>query len=295
MTGADHLSGDHRVPHPIEQTSRGIVESRLEMSGWTPGAREVVTRVVHATGDPDLARTMVVAESAVQAGVSALASGAPVVCDVEMVVSGVRTELQPRCWLGEVAADPSGYPTRSAAAARLAASAHPNGAIFVVGCAPTALEELCDLIEAGKLRPALVVGTPVGFVGAAESKARLREVSARTGLASITNVGERGGSAMAAAVTNALSDLAATRSRGMTTEQRVPAGAPLHSHSHSHSRAHAHAHVNAVNSADSALFLIGHGTRLGRRLRAVRRFRRPGASQPPGSPRRVRSHRACGA
>ena len=244
MTGADHLTGAERVPHPIERTSRAIVEARLKLSGWPPGAREVVTRVVHATGDSDLARTMVVPESAVRSGASALASGSPLVCDVEMVVSGVRSELEPRCWLREVTAQAGGYPTRSAAAARLAAAEHPDGAVFVVGCAPTALEALCDLIEAGELRPALVVGTPVGFVGAAESKARLREVSARTGVASITNVGERGGSAMAAAVTNALADLA-PRSGGMDSEQTLTV--PAHAH--------------AASSAESALFLIGHGTR----------------------------------
>ncbi len=201
--------------------------------------------MVHATGDPDLARTMVVAEAAVRAGTDALFLRAPVVCDVEMVVSGIRSKLEPRSWLHEVSADPSGYPTRTATAIRLAAAAHPRGAVFVIGCAPTALDTLCDLIEAGDVEPALVIGTPVGFVGAAESKARLREVSARAGVASITNVGERGGSAMAAAVTNALADLVArhTGTRAAAETERV---AP---------------HEHSPGTADSALFLIGHGTR----------------------------------
>jgi precorrin isomerase/sirohydrochlorin ferrochelatase len=245
MKGGNGLGPTPREPHPIETESRAIVESRLKLDGWTPGAREVVTRVVHATGDPDLVRTMVVPEAAVVAGVAAIRSGAAVVCDVEMVAAGVRTELAPECRLRDVKAAPGGRPTRSALAAAVAAAAHPRGAVFVVGCAPTALDKLCDLIEAGDLRPALVIGTPVGFVGAAESKARLRQVSDRTGVASITNVGERGGSSMAAAVTNALADLAARPSDPGVTDEPTP----IATHSHQ------------AGTVGSALFLIGHGTR----------------------------------
>jgi precorrin isomerase/sirohydrochlorin ferrochelatase len=245
MNGGGASEPGRRTPHPIETQSRSIVESRLKLDGWPTGAREVVTRVVHATGDPDLARTMVVPESAVAAGVVAIRSGAPVVCDVEMVVAGIRSELAPECRLKDVKVVPSGHPTRSAAAAALAAAAHPEGAVFVVGCAPTALDALCDLIETGGVRPALVIGTPVGFVGAAESKARLRQVTDRTGVASITNVGERGGSSMAAAIANALADLAALPSGPHVVPE--PAAAATHSH--------------PAGNARSALFLIGHGTR----------------------------------
>jgi precorrin-8X/cobalt-precorrin-8 methylmutase len=85
-----------------------------------------------------------------------------------------------------------------------AAEAHPEGAVVVVGCAPTALDEVVRLHAAGRFSPALVIGVPVGFVGAAESKARLRA----SGLPAITNVGEKGGSAVAAAALNALVRLA---------------------------------------------------------------------------------------
>ncbi len=83
---------------------------------------------------------------------------------------------------------------------RAAANEHPEGAVFVVGCAPTALIELVSIAATGRLRPALVIGTPVGFVGAAESKVALRA----SGLPAVSNVGEKGGSAVAAAAVNAL-------------------------------------------------------------------------------------------
>jgi precorrin isomerase len=98
--------------------------------------------------------------------------------------------------------------TRSAAGMRAAVHHHPSGAVVVVGCAPTALEEVLRLAAAGDLAPALVVGLPVGFVGAAAAKEALRV----SGLAAISNVGERGGSAVAAAAVNALVRLAATPS-----------------------------------------------------------------------------------
>ena len=107
------------------------------------------------------------------------------------------------CYLGEVPSG-DGDLTRTAAAMRLAAARHPEGAVFAIGSAPTALFELVRLAEAGKVAPALVVGLPVGFVGAADSKEALR----RSGLPAISNTGEKGGSAAAGAVVNALSRLA---------------------------------------------------------------------------------------
>jgi precorrin-8X/cobalt-precorrin-8 methylmutase len=88
----------------------------------------------------------------------------------------------------------------------MAAARHPEGAVVVVGCAPTALAQVVRLAAQGRLRPALVVGLPVGFVGAAEAKEELRA----SRLPSISNVGEKGGSGAAAAVVNALARLAAT-------------------------------------------------------------------------------------
>ena len=189
--------------HPIEAESYRILAERVDLSGFGPLAAAVVARVIHAAADLEYARSMVVDDAAVEAGLAALAAGAPVVVDVEMVAAGI-TGVAARCLLPTSA--PPGA-TRSAAGIAAAAERHPAGAVVVVGCAPTALEEVVRLHEAGRFDPALVIGLPVGFVGAAEAKARLRA----SGLAAISNVGEKGGSAVAAAAVNALVRLGATR------------------------------------------------------------------------------------
>jgi precorrin-8X/cobalt-precorrin-8 methylmutase len=157
--------------------------------------------VIHATADVDFAASLQMTEDSVAAGAAALAAHSPVIVDVEMVRAGI-SGLDAECHLGRArAARVSGTHTLSALAMQLAAEKHPDGAVFVVGCAPTALDQLLDLVDSGAVRPALVVGVPVGFVGATEAKDRLRRT---TGVKSISNVGERGGSAVAAAIVNAL-------------------------------------------------------------------------------------------
>jgi precorrin-8X/cobalt-precorrin-8 methylmutase len=182
----------------IEAESFRILAERVDLSGLGPLARAVVGRVIHASADVEYAATMVAPEEHLAAGLAALGEGAPVVTDVEMVRRGI-TGIDARCYLSEVSADPGGC-TRSAAGMRLAAGRHPEGAVFVVGCAPTALDELVRMAAAGEVSPALVVGLPVGFVGAAAAKAALLA----SGLPAATNVGEKGGSAVAAAAVNAL-------------------------------------------------------------------------------------------
>jgi precorrin isomerase len=185
--------------HPIEIESYRILGRRIDLSHWADGPRAVVERVIHASADLEYAETMFVAEAAVAAGVDALRAGAPVIADVEMTRVGI-TGVTARCYLNEALDEgPSGR-TRSAAAMGLAGTRHPRGAVFVIGCAPTALEELLALTTAGRLTPALVIGLPVGFVGAAASKAAARA----SGLPVITNSGEKGGSAVAAAACNAI-------------------------------------------------------------------------------------------
>jgi len=190
--------------HPIEAESYRRLATRIDLSHLTPGPRAIVERVIHATADLDFAESLRLTDGAVDAGVAALRRACPVVVDVEMVAAGIAG-TGGTCFLSEAraAGAPSGL-TLSARAMELAVRAHPDGALFVIGCAPTALERLLDLVEAGAVRPALVVGVPVGFVGAAESKERLRSIVA---LPSISNVGERGGSAVAAAIVNALARL----------------------------------------------------------------------------------------
>jgi precorrin isomerase len=182
--------------HPIEAESYRILAERVDLSGFGPLGAAVVARVIHASADLEYAATMVVDEAALEVGVAALAAGAPVVVDVEMVRHGI-TGVDAHCFL-PAQAEPG--TTRSAAGMALAAHAHPLGAVVVVGCAPPALDEVVRLHRDGAFSPAIVIGLPVGFVGAAESKERLRA----SGLAAVSNVGEKGGSAVAAAALNAL-------------------------------------------------------------------------------------------
>lgn len=195
--------------HPIEAQSYRILEARVDLSHLEPGPRVVVERVIHASADLEYATSMVIDDAAVATGVNALQAGAPVVCDVEMVRNGIRG-VDAECYLADGACERA--PTRTARGMRAAAARHPNGVVVVVGCAPTALVEVLHLARSGTFQPALVVGLPVGFVGAADSKTRLRA----SGLPAITNVGDKGGSAVAAAAVNALVRLAANASEGIT-------------------------------------------------------------------------------
>jgi precorrin-8X/cobalt-precorrin-8 methylmutase len=185
--------------HPIEAESYRILRARVDLSHLPALTRAVTERVVHASADLDYADTLVADEQTLRAGREALLAGAPLVCDTRMVAGGItRREatvplLDPRA--AELAAG-DGI-TRTAAAMRLAVAETPAGAVWVVGNAPTALFEL---LANPPREPALVVGLPVGFVGAAEAKAAL----AASGLPFVANRGEKGGSAVAAAAVNAL-------------------------------------------------------------------------------------------
>jgi precorrin-8X/cobalt-precorrin-8 methylmutase len=187
------VSPASRVVHPIEQESFRRLRARLDTSAFPPLTRAVVERVIHSAADLDYADDLVMDERVLERAHAALHAGAPVVVDVEMVAAGI-TRRDTVCRLKDAKAGPG--LTRSAHAIRLALEDVGPGAIWVVGCAPTALEELLTL----HADPALVIGLPVGFVGAAESKAALRE----SGLPAVSNVSEKGGSAVAAAALNAL-------------------------------------------------------------------------------------------
>lgn len=179
--------------HPIEQESFQILRSRVDLSHLPPLSRAVVERVVHSSADLEYVDDLVLDEASLQRGRAALAAGAPVVADVQMVAAGITT-VEAVCRVRQATA--SDGLTRSAAAVRMAFEEVGPGAVWVVGCAPTALFELISL----GVDPALVVGLPVGFVGAAESKAALRD----SGLPAVSNVSEKGGSAVASAALNAL-------------------------------------------------------------------------------------------
>jgi precorrin-8X/cobalt-precorrin-8 methylmutase len=191
----------------IYRQSFAIIRREAELARFSPLEERVAVRIIHACGMVEAARDLVFAPDAAGAAEQALRGGAPVFCDARMVADGVTRARLPA--MNEVIctlADPSTPElaqklgtTRTAAAIdlwlpRLA------GSIVAVGNAPTALFRLLELIAAGAPRPAAIIGMPVGFVGAAESK----EALIASGLPSIVIRGRKGGSAMAAAAVNAL-------------------------------------------------------------------------------------------
>jgi precorrin-8X/cobalt-precorrin-8 methylmutase len=187
-----------RRAHPIETESYRILRGMVDLSNLGPLSRAVAERVIHASADPDYAESLVLEEAALESGISALRHGVPVVTDVGMVAAGI-TGRQTLCLVSDPRAQALSERlgiTRSAAGFRLATEEVGKGAVWVVGNAPTALLELLGLDVA----PDLVVGLPVGFVGAAESKDAL----VASGLPAVANRGPKGGSAVAAAAVNAL-------------------------------------------------------------------------------------------
>lgn len=192
--------GSERTVHAIEAESYRVLRSRVDTTHLPPWTRAVVERVVHASADVEYASDLVCAEGHLARAAELLRHDVPVVVDAEMVAAGV-TARETLCFVRHARAHDlaaSAKVTRSAAAVHVALAEVPRGAVWVVGNAPTALSELLTL--AARAQPALVVGLPVGFVGAVESKRALRE----SGLPSITNRTEKGGSAVAAAAVNAL-------------------------------------------------------------------------------------------
>ncbi|HEY6008936.1 MAG TPA: precorrin-8X methylmutase [Geobacteraceae bacterium] len=205
-------------PEEIEAESFRLIEAEVGPHPWSPLEWPLVRRVIHTSADFEYARTLVVSPTAVATGIAALRRGEGLVTDTTMALAGInkaglaRFGVAAACHVAdpEVArlAREQGL-TRSLVAMRRAVAGGAAG-IFVIGNAPTALFELLRLIREKGVAPALVIGLPVGFVGAAESKAALVELAAeRPQLPFITNLGRKGGSNVAAAVVNALLLLAA--------------------------------------------------------------------------------------
>jgi precorrin-8X/cobalt-precorrin-8 methylmutase len=191
-------SGSQAGLPPIEEESYRILRSRIDLSRLPKFSRDVTERVIHASADFDYATDLVCDEESLATAVDALAAGAPVIADAAMVAAGI-TGCPVTCKLDEPLtqrlARTAGI-SRPAAAVRLAFGEAGPGAVWVVGCAPTALREILSRgVEA-----AFVIGLPVGFVGAAEAKDALRA----SGLRALSNVSEKGGAAVAAAAFNAL-------------------------------------------------------------------------------------------
>jgi precorrin-8X/cobalt-precorrin-8 methylmutase len=205
MSGHDYL----RDGTAIYQRSFAIIRQETDLSRFSEDEADVVVRMVHACGSPEAARFIEFGNGLVAASRTALASGAPILCDAEMVAHGVTRARLPAgndviCTLRDprvpALAEKLGT-TRSAAALELWLD-RLAGALVAIGNAPTALFHLLDMLAKGAPRPAAIVGIPVGFVGAAESKDALAADS--SGAPYLIVRGRIGGSAMTAAAVNAL-------------------------------------------------------------------------------------------
>lgn len=203
----------HHLPADIERTSLAIITEELSRMGLTlpEDTAPVVKRVIHTTADFDYAQNLRFTPGAVAAGIAALRSGTPIVTDTTMALAGIskpglaKLDTTALCYVADpevAAAAKQQGTTRAVAAVHKAAAAYP-GAILAVGNAPTALLTIADQIQAG-LRPALVIGVPVGFVNVVESKERLFAVCQEHGVPAIAAMGRKGGSTVAAAICNAL-------------------------------------------------------------------------------------------
>lgn len=204
MTASDYL----RDGAAIYARSFAIIRAEADLAAFPPEAEPVAVRIIHAAGDVDLAPDILISDGAVAAARAALQAGAPILTDARMVAMGVTRARLPAdnaviCTLAdpEVPARAARLGTTRSAAALELWRPHLAGAVVAIGNAPTALFHLMDMIDAGAPRPAAIIGMPVGFVGAMESKAALVEWAR---VPFLTIRGRRGGSAMTAAALNAI-------------------------------------------------------------------------------------------
>ena len=191
----------------IYRRSFAIIRSEADLARFSLLEERVAVRVIHACGTVEAANDLIFSPGAAEAARDALRAGAPIFCDARMVAEGVTRARLPLnndviCTLGDPATTELALKlgtTRTAAAIELWLP-RLGGSLVAVGNAPTALFRLLETIAGGAPRPAAIIGMPVGFVGAAESKEALIE----SGLPAIVMRGRKGGSAMAAAAVNAL-------------------------------------------------------------------------------------------
>jgi precorrin-8X/cobalt-precorrin-8 methylmutase len=201
--GYDYIRDGQR----IYDLSFATIRSEAHLSRFSPVEARVAVRIIHACGMVEVADELVFSPDFAAAAEAALQAGRPILCDAKMVAEGITRSRLPAanevlCTLGDPAVPQLARQlgnTRSAAALELWRPLI-EGALVAIGNAPTALFRLLELLDEGWPRPAAIIGLPVGFVGAAESKEALR----RYGLPFLTLPGRKGGSAMAVAAVNAL-------------------------------------------------------------------------------------------
>ena len=201
-----------RDPAAIYRRSFELIEQEAVLDRFGSDERTVAIRMIHACGIVDIDRNIHIAPGAVRAGIDALRAGSPIYCDARMVAEGIIRSRLPAsnrvvCDIAEPELHERAKKAGTTRSAVQVLGWELEGSIVVIGNAPTALFALLESVSAGKGRPALVIGVPVGFVGAVEAKDALYE----TDLPFVTLLGRIGGSAIAAAALNAVAGLAAVR------------------------------------------------------------------------------------
>lgn len=201
-------------PQQIEGKSFEMIDAEIGEHSFTKEQWPVVQRVIHSSADFELGRSMVFHPDAVQAGIRAILNGEKIIADVQMVQAGIsKPRLEKygsdvRVYISDpdVMEEAKRLNTTRAIISMRKGVREVEGGIYVIGNAPTALLELIRLIKEGGAKPSLVIGMPVGFVSAAESKEEL----AKLDIPFITNIGRKGGSTVVVAALNAISILADT-------------------------------------------------------------------------------------
>ncbi len=196
-------------PQAIEQESFRQIRELTDLNGLSREQQQVVMRIVHSLGIPDIASQVRFSRHACENGMAALSQQCDIICDVEMVKQGITKRMiskEPLCFLNNTKVAEyakKNNETRSMAAVSFWQE-HLADSVVIIGNAPTALFRLLENIEQGGPKPALIIGMPVGFVGAKESKQALWDSHQQLGIECITLLGREGGSAVSAATCNAL-------------------------------------------------------------------------------------------
>ena len=196
-------------PSTIESESFKQIRTLTDLNQFSKDEAQVAMRLVHTCGDPAVAQQVFFSDHAIRAGLEALSHQQPILCDVEMVKHGLTKRMlhtQPQCFLNdddipELAKQQGGTRTMAALSKWPAHLAH---SIVLIGNAPTALFRLLEMLDQGAPKPSLVIGIPVGFIGASEAKAAMIQHHKTLGFECISVQGRQGGSALTAGTFNTL-------------------------------------------------------------------------------------------
>ena len=214
MREASDLTIEIVRPEDIEKRSMEIITSELNGRTWPEPQFSIVKRCIHTSADFDYADNLVFSDGAAEKGVVAIRAGADIVTDTKMAAAGINKKKlgayggSVHCYISDedvmAEAKDCGCTRATICMERGADVGRDKPVIFAIGNAPTALVRLCELVEEGKVKPALVIGAPVGFVNVVESKEMTMETMERHGIPYIVPKGRKGGSNIAATICNSM-------------------------------------------------------------------------------------------